>query len=61
LRPDTSKYYFLDDVDPEELISNGKRIVLESLDSIERGICSFQPPKIIPNAVFLSDLNIDLD
>ena len=61
LRPDTSKYYFLDDVDPEELISNGEKIVLESLDSIERGICSFHPPKIIPNAVFLSDLNIDLD
>ena len=61
LRPDTQSYYFIDEVDPAKLISNGKRIVEESLDQIESAIQNFQRVSIDPSGIFLSDLNLSLD
>jgi hypothetical protein len=38
LFPDTSKYYYLDDVNPEELIENGRRSVEAAQGSINDAI-----------------------
>jgi len=61
LRPDTSKYYFIDDVNPTELISNGWKIVEESLDQIESGIQAFRISEHNPSGLFLSNLNLPKD
>ncbi|MHB8807327.1 MAG: patatin-like phospholipase family protein [Anaerolineaceae bacterium] len=60
LRPDTSKYYFIDDVNPAELIANGHKVVEESLEQIETGIQAFQISEHNPSGYFLSDLNLSL-
>ena len=61
LRPDTSKYYYLDDVNPVELITNGQRIVEKSLEQIEAGIQSFHISEHKPSGVFLSNLMLPTD
>lgn len=59
LRPDTSKYFFIDKVDPFDLIQKGKEIVYTSLTQIEAGIQSFQRSDHVPSGLFLSELPID--
>jgi hypothetical protein len=61
LRPDTSKYYFIDDVNPDELIANGRRVVEESLAEIESGVNSFRLPMQCKPGLFLSEMHDHFD
>lgn len=55
LRPDTSKYYYIDDVNPQELIGNGHSVVEENLDEIKRAIENFTPQERKKPGLLLSE------
>ena len=55
LRPDTSKYYYIDDVNPQELIGNGHSVVEENLDEIKRAIENFTPQERKKPELLLSE------
>ncbi len=61
LHPDTKRYYFIDDVDPDKLIVSGKKIVHESVDKIDYEINNFRRIKSDLSGTFLSDLHLALD
>lgn len=43
LYPDTSKYFYIDDVEPEYLIENGRSAVEDSVYEIKRAVRKFRP------------------
>ena len=54
-RPDTSEYYYIDDVNPQELIGNGHSVVEENLDEIKRAIENFTPQERKKPELLLSE------
>lgn len=61
LFPDTSKYYYIDDVNPEELIENGRRSVEVAQGSINDAIENFHPKPVRKTGLLLSEWLSDND
>lgn len=55
LFPDTSKYYYIDDVDPDELIDNGRKSVESARNAIQKVFNNFQPKPAIKTGLLLSE------